>query len=152
MSDDHKEPNYMGVFYLLTILTALEIGVTFVPISKLVIGILLVGMALAKALLVAMYFMHLKFEKSTLGIIALTPLILCTLLIFALLALLTALEVAVTYIPGLPLAPILLTMSFAKALLVILYFMHLRFDNRWFSFIFFAPFLLVIPFLIVLRL
>ena len=74
------------------------------------------------------------------------------LMIFALLALLTALEVAVTYIPGIPLAPILLTMSVAKALLVILYFMHLRFDNRWFSFIFFAPFLLVIPLLIVLRL
>lgn len=29
--------------------------------------------------------MHLKFEKRTLGIIALTPLILCTLLIIALL-------------------------------------------------------------------
>jgi len=90
MSDDHKEPNYMGVFYALTILTALEIGVTFLSISKLAIGIMLVGMALAKAILVAMYFMHLKFEKQTIGIIALTPLILCTLLIFALLPDLTA--------------------------------------------------------------
>jgi cytochrome c oxidase subunit IV len=74
------------------------------------------------------------------------------LLVFAALAVLTALEVLVTYIPGIPLAPVLLTMSIAKVLLVILYFMHLRFDNRWFSFIFFAPFLLVIPLLIVLRL
>ena len=90
MSHDHKEPNYMGVFYALTILTALEIGVTFLPIGKLAIGILLVGTALAKAILVAMYFMHLKFEKQTIGIIALTPLVLCTLLIFALLPDLTA--------------------------------------------------------------
>ena len=90
MSDDHKEPNYMGVFYTLTILTALEIGVIYLPIGKLAIGLLLVSLALAKAMLVALYFMHLKFEKSTLGIIALTPLILCTLLIFALLPDLTA--------------------------------------------------------------
>ena len=82
---DHKEPNYMGVFYLLAILTAVEVGVVFVPMSKLLIAIALVGMALVKAALVALYFMHLKFEKRTLGIIALTPLILCTLLIISLL-------------------------------------------------------------------
>ena len=85
MSHDHQEPNYMAVFYILAILTGLEIGAIYLPIAKLIIGILLVGFALVKAMLVAMYFMHLKFEKRTLGIIALTPLILCTLLIFALL-------------------------------------------------------------------
>ncbi len=85
MSHAHQEPNYMAVFYILTILTGLEIGVIYLPIARLIIGLLLVSLALVKALLVAMYFMHLKFEKRTLGIIALTPLILCTLLIFALL-------------------------------------------------------------------
>jgi hypothetical protein len=35
-------------------------------------------------LLVAMYFMHLKFEPRTLGIIALTPFILCLFLILML--------------------------------------------------------------------
>ncbi len=85
MSHDHQEPNYMAVFYILAILTGLEIGVIYLPIAKLIIGLLLVSLALVKAMLVAMYFMHLKFEKRTLGIIALTPLILCTLLIFALL-------------------------------------------------------------------
>ena len=82
---DHKEPNYMAIFYLLTALTALEIGIVFVPIAKLIIAIALIGLALFKATLVALYFMHLKFEKRTLGIIALTPLILCTLLIASLL-------------------------------------------------------------------
>jgi caa(3)-type oxidase subunit IV len=33
----------------------------------------LVSLAIAKAALVAMYFMHLKFEKRTLAFIALTP-------------------------------------------------------------------------------
>ncbi len=74
------------------------------------------------------------------------------LLVFASLAILTAIEVAITYVPQIPQAPVLLTLSLLKALLVILYFMHLRFDSRWFAFIFFVPFLLVIPMLIVLRL
>ena len=85
MSANHQEPNYMHVFYALTVLTAVEIGVVFLPIAKMIIAIMLVLLALAKAVMVAMYFMHLKFEKRTLGIIALTPLILCTLLIFSLL-------------------------------------------------------------------
>ena len=72
-------------------------------------------------------------------------------LVFALLAAMTVIEVAITYMPGIPLAPVLLTMSFLKAMLVILYFMHLRSDSKWFSFIFFAPFLLVIPLLIIAR-
>lgn len=85
MSATHQDPNYMHVFYALTILTAVEIGVVFLPINKMIIGVMLITLALAKAALVAMYFMHLKYEKRTLGIIALTPLILCTLLIIALL-------------------------------------------------------------------
>jgi len=74
------------------------------------------------------------------------------LLVFLGLAALTAMEVAITYTHNIPQAPVLLTMSLAKALLVIFYFMHLRSDNRWFSLIFFVPFLLVVPLLIVLRL
>ena len=81
----HVEPNYFRVIIVLTILTITEIAVVFAPLPKLSIGILLVGFALTKAIIVAMYFMHLKFEKSTLAVIAATPLVLCTLLMFALL-------------------------------------------------------------------
>jgi cytochrome c oxidase subunit 4 len=86
MSGTHQEPNYMAVFYSLAVLTALEIGVAYMRVLPLlVMGFLLIVLALTKAALVGMYFMHLKFEKRTLGIIAMTPLILCTLLIIALL-------------------------------------------------------------------
>ena len=34
-------------------------------------------MAVAKAALVGLYFMHLRFEKLTLGFIAMIPLVLC---------------------------------------------------------------------------
>ncbi|MFQ5652038.1 MAG: cytochrome C oxidase subunit IV family protein [bacterium] len=85
MSETHKEPNYRIVFIALALLTALEVGIVFVPIAKLVVGIALIVLAFAKASLVALYFMHLRYEKFALGIIALTPLIICTLLIIGLL-------------------------------------------------------------------
>ena len=85
MTTAHTEPNYIGVFWWLLALTILEIAVIYMPMAKLIIVILLVGLALTKATLVALYFMHLKFERSTLGLIALTPLILCVFLILMLL-------------------------------------------------------------------
>ena len=54
------------------------------PIAKMVIAVLLVTMAVTKAALVAMYFMHLKFEKRTLALVALSPFVLCVFLILML--------------------------------------------------------------------
>lgn len=85
MTAAHKTPNYMAIFWWLLALTIIEIAVIYTPLAKLLIVILLVGLALSKAALVAMYFMHLRFEPRTLGLIALTPLLLCALLVFALL-------------------------------------------------------------------
>jgi cytochrome c oxidase subunit IV len=45
---------------------------------------LLIAMALGKAALVAMFFMHLRFERLTLGVIAFTPLVICVFLVFML--------------------------------------------------------------------
>jgi cytochrome c oxidase subunit 4 len=85
MTTAHTEPNYIGVFWWLLGLTILEIAVIYVPMARLIVVILLIGLALSKAALVAMYFMHLKFERVTLGVIAITPLILCVFLILMLL-------------------------------------------------------------------
>jgi cytochrome c oxidase subunit IV len=85
MAQAHKQPNYIAIFWWLLALTILEVSVIFMPLARLLIAILLVGMALSKASLVAMYFMHLKFERRTLGLIAVTPILLCVLLVFALL-------------------------------------------------------------------
>ena len=84
-ADKHVEPNYLHVILILTVLTIAEVAVVFAPLPKLSVGIMLVGMALTKAIIVAMYFMHLKFEKRTLAVIAATPLILCTILMLTLL-------------------------------------------------------------------
>jgi cytochrome c oxidase subunit 4 len=85
MAGEHKHPNYMAIFWWLFVLTVIEIAVIFLPLAKLTIGVLLVALALGKASLVAMYFMHLRFETRTLGAIAVTPLAIGTLLVFLLL-------------------------------------------------------------------
>jgi cytochrome c oxidase subunit 4 len=82
---EHKHPNYMAIFYYLAILTAVELGVIFLPIPKFVIAALLCVFAVWKAALVAMYFMHLKLETRTLALIAVTPLTIATLLVLVLL-------------------------------------------------------------------
>ena len=81
----HKHPNYMAIFWYLAILTVVELAVIFMPLSKFTIGGLLCALALGKAALVAMYFMHLRFETRTLGMIAIVPLAIATLLVFVLL-------------------------------------------------------------------
>ncbi len=85
MASTHKDPNYMAIFWWLAALTVIEIGVIYTPMARLLIGILLVSLAISKAALVAMYFMHLRFERRTLGLIAVTPLFLGALLVFVLL-------------------------------------------------------------------
>lgn len=84
-SAEHKHPNYMAIFWYLAILTVIEIAVIYAPLTKLTIGVLLCSLALGKAVLVAMYFMHLRFETRTLGMVAITPLVIATLLVFLLL-------------------------------------------------------------------
>jgi cytochrome c oxidase subunit 4 len=85
MATTHAEPNYIGVFWWLLALTVIEVAVVYLPLAKFIVVILLIGLALSKAALVAMYFMHLKFERLTLGVIALVPLFLCVFLILMLL-------------------------------------------------------------------
>ncbi len=77
---EHKGPAYMTIFWWLAILTAAEVGVTFTGLSPIPMGAVLVGMAVGKAVLVALYFMHLKFEKTALGLIAITPMAICVFL------------------------------------------------------------------------
>jgi cytochrome c oxidase subunit 4 len=80
-----KHPNYMAIFWWLAVLTVIELVVIFLPLGKFTIGVLLCALALSKAALVAMYFMHLRFETISLGWIAVTPLAIATLLVFLLL-------------------------------------------------------------------
>ena len=81
----HTHPNYMGIFWVLLVLTVVEVGLTLIGLPKMLLGSLLVILAVWKAALVAMYFMHLKFEPKTLAMIAIVPFVLCLFMILMLL-------------------------------------------------------------------
>ena len=70
---EHKAPNYIAVWAGLAVLTVVEVAVVYLHLPRRLMVISLVFLALWKAMLVAMYFMHLKFERRTLGLIALAP-------------------------------------------------------------------------------
>ncbi len=57
---ERPRPNYVGVFGVLTVLTALELLVTFLPLPKVYI---LIPLAVLKAALVAMFYMHLRIDR-----------------------------------------------------------------------------------------
>ncbi len=83
--NEHKEhPKYMNIFWWLAGLTVVEVGVAIPEYSTVLKAILLIGLACSKAILVANYFMHLKFERKTLAAIVITPFIICVFLVIML--------------------------------------------------------------------
>ena len=68
------------------------------------------------------------------------------LVVAAFLLAITVMEVWVFYVPALAgaLVPILLVLSTLKFALVAMYFMHLRFDHAWFSYVFIGPLIIAI--------
>jgi cytochrome c oxidase subunit 4 len=75
----------MQAFVWLAVLTAIEVGLVFIPnLPRFVLITLLCALAIIKASLVAMFFMHLRFERKTLALVVLTPLVLAAILIIGL--------------------------------------------------------------------
>jgi len=72
----HAEPNYIAIFIYLAILTGVELVVYALNFPTVLKIGLLIALALAKAVMVAMYFMHLAMERRGLWVIAATPLFL----------------------------------------------------------------------------
>ena len=72
----HSKPNYGRVFWSLLFLTIFEIVTANSPFPKFAIVLLLVFLALMKASLVALFYMHLKFEKFVFYLIVLFQLLL----------------------------------------------------------------------------
>ena len=80
---DAKQPNYMAVWAALAVLTLTEVGVAFLGFAKSTTVVILVLLALWKALLVALYYMHLRFEPRRLVVMVMAPLPLAAILVLA---------------------------------------------------------------------
>lgn len=72
----HSGLSYFQVFIILLVVTIAEVGVAYMDIGKGLKIVTFVAMALYKAVMVAAYFMHLRFEKPLMWVIASAPLIL----------------------------------------------------------------------------
>ena len=66
--------------------------------------------------------------------------------IAAILVMITVIEVGVFYVPAFQgaLVPILLVLSAVKFVLVVMFYMHLKFDNKFFTVLFGGPLLLAL--------
>jgi len=73
----HSRKQYLVVAVVLTVFTGLEIGVVYTGMARTLVIAALIGLAVSKALAVALYYMHLKHEtkylRYVLGIPMLFP-------------------------------------------------------------------------------
>jgi len=84
MTTEHTRPNYILIWVYLFVLTVIEVGAAFLShIPKHWLILILVFLAVWKALLVALYFMHLKFERWRLRAIFMVPIPLALILVLA---------------------------------------------------------------------
>ena len=83
----HHHVPFVKIFFALIILTAITVGIgIYMRFDNELVNVLLALLiASIKASLVAMFFMHLKFEGKLIVTIFLVPLALCVLLVVALL-------------------------------------------------------------------
>lgn len=71
--------------------------------------------------------------------------------IFIILIVLTLIETLISYVQQETIKfPVLVVLSIIKAVLVLLYFMHLKFDSRVYTYLFIAGCVLVIPLVLVM--
>lgn len=81
MAEEHGTHSISYRIYLLTwfwllILTTLALGVGYAPINETLKAFLLVGTTLGKVLVIAAFFMHLRYERVNLILITFAPLVL----------------------------------------------------------------------------
>jgi len=85
MIGERTHPNYVLVWYWLLGLALASVLVSALPLSHMFTIVLVFTAAMVKALLVALYYMHLRFERWLIYALALMPLVLFGILLLVLL-------------------------------------------------------------------
>jgi caa(3)-type oxidase subunit IV len=70
----HVRPNYLLVFVGLALLTAIEVGITYMPIPHGIQTASLLAFMLFKVVLVALFYMHLRIDSKWFAYVFLIPL------------------------------------------------------------------------------
>lgn len=89
-SGQHAHPTakkYLGIAIVLTIITVIEVAVFYIPAMKPMLVPVLLSLSALKFALVAMFYMHLKFDPPLYSWVFVVPMVFATAIILALLAL-----------------------------------------------------------------
>jgi cytochrome c oxidase subunit 4 len=87
---EHAHPGgkeYLGIAVVLTVITAIEVAIFYIPAVKPVLVPILLTLSALKFALVAMFYMHLKFDHRLFSWLFVVPMILAAAVIIALLML-----------------------------------------------------------------
>jgi len=87
---EHSHPGakeYLAIAVVLTVITAVEVAIFYVPQMKPVLVPSLLTLSALKFALVAMFYMHLKFDHKLFSWLFVTPMVLALAVILALMKL-----------------------------------------------------------------
>ena len=72
---------YLIVWFWLLALTVVEVVLAYRQLAIQIMLFLLMSLSIVKAALIIAYFMHLKFEKRSLALTLMPPLVICVILL-----------------------------------------------------------------------
>ena len=88
--EEHAHPGareYLGIAIVLTVLTAVEVAVFYIPAMKPMLVPTLLTLSAVKFALVGLFYMHLKFDHRLFSWLFVVPMILIAVIVLALLKL-----------------------------------------------------------------
>ncbi len=89
-AEGHNHPGakeYLAIAVVLVVLTAIEVAVFYIPSLKSILVPTLLSLSAIKFALVAMFYMHLKFDHRLFSWLFVVPMVIAALVIVALLKL-----------------------------------------------------------------
>ncbi len=78
---EHGSRLYLYVWFWLLALTGVEVFLAYEKLPLTTMLVLLMALSLVKAALIIAYFMHLRFEKRSLALTLVPPLVICIVLL-----------------------------------------------------------------------
>ena len=82
----HQHPNYVAIWYCLVGLALVSVLASALPLPHELVLVLIFTAAFVKAVLVALYYMHLRFERLLIYFLVFVPLASFFILVLVLLA------------------------------------------------------------------
>ncbi len=76
MTSERAHPNYVAVWVWLVVLMIVGVLASYLPLGRSVVVVLIFVIAAAKATLVGLYYMHLKFESRLIHAMVIIPVVL----------------------------------------------------------------------------